>query len=542
MKRDPLHVAEKTNWVLHLILLGMLIISIRIWHLAIIQHDRREEEAKRPQHRVMIEPTKRATIRDRYNLPLAINKIEYQATILYENLTAIPRIAWELDETGKKVKRFKRRTYIRELSEYLAKELNLGADRIEDLIHSKAAIYGNRPYIIKENIDEQTFFRLKGHEREWPGLLARPYPKREYPQGKVAGEILGYLGAISKEEYEAILSERNALKELLAEEYSEAGHQRLLDLDEMAYSMHDTVGKAGIEKQYERQLRGFQGKTHYLADAKGNMLERLPGSREPVAGQRLLLTLSSELQEYAEQLLMENERVRQTRISGMSVEEQTRLKLKDPWIKGGAIVAMDPHTGEVLALASYPRMDPNDFIEKNSNNVQQWYETDTYVGQIWERQQPLYREKTGDIELDWLTWNKFLRMILPENHEILYQLQQHPTLNDAVTVQNRFAQLCQEHPLISPYQLVQNLPSTHPLWNHLNTIPYDREKLLLIDLYRILVDHERFSDTVLDVFGNQTLSEYHHIGGQLWKHQRELKHIVRQHFRETTFATWRQEE
>ncbi len=77
-----------------------------------------------------------------------------------------------------------------------------------------------------------------------------------------------------------------------------------LPIEEMAYAVYDHVGKAGIEAKFEQELRGLQGKRSYASDARGNYLAELPEGRDPLPGKRLLLTISSELQEFAEQLLL----------------------------------------------------------------------------------------------------------------------------------------------------------------------------------------------------------------------------------------------
>src|SRR5580658_4539201 len=88
-------IPTKANRILHFILIAMVLIFVRVWHLAIIQYDQKLEESRKPQHRTVIEPATRATIRDRFNLPLAINKVTYQATILYSQLRDIPAFKWQ---------------------------------------------------------------------------------------------------------------------------------------------------------------------------------------------------------------------------------------------------------------------------------------------------------------------------------------------------------------------------------------------------------------------------------------------------------------
>ena len=148
-----LAIPEKANRILNLILVAFILIVFRIWHLSIVQYDDKLAESRKPQRRVIVEPAKRGTIRDRFNIPLAINKLHYQATILYSQLKPIPVVAWEKDEQGKKSKN-SRWEYIAKLAQVLARELNLDYDRIEDLIYSKASYYYQIPYVIKEDLSE----------------------------------------------------------------------------------------------------------------------------------------------------------------------------------------------------------------------------------------------------------------------------------------------------------------------------------------------------------------------------------------------------
>ena len=404
LDRHNLNISLKANRILNLILIALLLIVVRIWHLSFIQYDEKLEDSRRPQRRTIMEPAKRATIRDRYNVPLAINKLQYNISILYSQLRQIPPVSWEKDSTGKRHKRFKRREYITRLSEMLAVELNLDPVRLEDLIHSKASLYYSLPYVIKEDISEGEYYRLKILEKDWLGIHVQKIPKRHYPLGKAGGDILGYMGAINRQEYEGVLREikaletflrecdaENDLPELPAGIHSEAqAREKLKDLREHAYTLNDYVGKAGIEGRFERALRGYHGKKTYYSDARGNFLRELPGAREPNPGQQIHLTISSELQEYAELLLTQNEKIREGKASSLDQTKQVLQNLRQPWIKGGGILALDPKTGEIIAMASYPRFDPNDFILSGSTEllrqkkagINRWFENETYIGDI----------------------------------------------------------------------------------------------------------------------------------------------------------------
>ena len=417
-----------------MILIALLLIALRVWHLSVIQYDKKLEESRKPQRRTLIEPSKRATIRDRFNQPLAINKIQYNAAIIYAPLRRIPSVAWKKESNGKRIKWFKRKEYISKLSKYLGYELRMDPDRIEDLIHAKASLYSNLPFILKEDLSEEEYYRLKIQEKNWPGIHVQRVPKRYYPMGKVGCDIIGYMGAINREEYEAILEEIQTLEIFLQEcdegvspelpggvMNQEQAAKRLNELREHAYSIHDYVGKSGIEGRFEKNLRGFHGKKIYYSDARGNYLREMPGSHSPTPGKGIVLTLSAELQEYAEKLLTQNEMIREARASNVDSVTQSLLSLRQPWIKGGSILAIDPKTGEILAMASYPRFDPNDFIASNEPeankqkkiNIGHWFEGENYIGEIWDQKLPHERElfdeeaKTYYNEKKWLSWEVF---------------------------------------------------------------------------------------------------------------------------------------
>jgi len=269
-KRRPnpsLDIPSKANRVLNLILIGIILIVIRVWHLGVIQHEERLEESRKPQRRVVVQPAKRGTIRDRYNLPLAVNKVRYTATLLYSQIRQVPSIVWK-KQNGQRMKHYKRREYITDLSHLLGEELHLDPERLEDLIHAKASFYNHIPFVIKDDISEKEYYRLKMLEKDWLGIHVQCAPKRDYPMGMVAGDIIGYTGAISREEYETIIQEIKALETFLEEreiseesplppgiQSVEEAERRLQDLIEHAYSINDYVGKTGIESSFEENLR-----------------------------------------------------------------------------------------------------------------------------------------------------------------------------------------------------------------------------------------------------------------------------------------------
>lgn len=595
------NIPAKANRVLNLILIGMTIITLRVWHLSVIQHEDRLEESRRPQKRVVVEPAKRGTIRDRFNIPLAINKVQYNAAIIYSQICQIPSIKWE-NVDGKKVKRYKRREYISELAQLLGVELNLDVDRLEDLIHSKAALYNNLPYIVKEDISEREYYRLKILEKDWLGIHMQSLPKRHYPMGKVGGDIIGYMGAISREEYEGVVHEIKSLENCLlttddAEDPvfppgindKEQAERRLQSLIEHAYSVNDYVGKTGIEGRFEEELRGYHGKKSYFSDARGNFLRELPDSKSPLSGSRFLLSISAELQHFSEELLIQNEEIRSPRVTGVNNSDSVKLSKKHPWIKGGAVVAMDPFTGDILAMASYPRFDPNDFIasgnpeisKKKNSRICRWFETDGFLGEIWDQNKPLEREiydlKKEEIaeESVWLTWEKYLELVLAEDSDVKRGLRRIKSVRDAIKIQEsveRLMSLTDQNSLYplfniiyqgqqhSPYGtrlpavqqedleevLLKNAEVVLIMKNELDpflaNIPSNYDKVLLIDLCRLVVDPDRASNKILfPLMEQMNLSSYRQNCAAWVALETAAKKMTKEMYREIHFKPWREE-
>lgn len=575
----------------------MVLIALRCWHLAVIQYDDRVEESRRPQQRAVYEPAKRATIRDRFNIPLAVNKVQYQAAIQYGALQQVPAVVWTIDpETGKKKRTFKRREYIQELAQLLGEELNLDPERLVDLIHSKASLYGHIPYVIKDDISEREYYRLKMLEKDWYGIHVRRFPKRYYPKGKVGADVIGFMGAINRDEYESVIQEIKTLKQYLAQleegenpdlpegmKSAVQARNRLQDLQEMAYGINDYVGKSGVEGYFDQDLRGFQGKKTYFSDARGNFLKELPGSRDPLPGQRLLLTISSELQQFAEELLIKNEKIRKSRVSGL----KAGITLKEPWIKGGAIVAMDPNTGELLALASYPRFDPNDFVASGNpqdnklkqDNILRWFETEDFVGQVWDQKRPLQRE-TYDKKYEVheedviMNWETYLDFILPSTSPVTAAFKKFDKLESVVEVQRIVQELqaltgkeniyvlfnsLYKGAMHQPYggkmgavvrERVEDLIKKNKLritqlQNRLNeyigSIPANYDKVLFVDLCALIASSDFFSQELLKKTGKQRLSSYKNAAAAMAIVSTEVKEMSRDLFHQINFKEWREQ-
>ncbi|MDX8430775.1 MAG: penicillin-binding transpeptidase domain-containing protein [Candidatus Algichlamydia australiensis] len=453
------NVPQKATSVLHFFIVLLVLIGVRVGHLTLFKHDEYEERARKPQRREVMQAAHRGSICDRFGKPLAINQQEYQIAILYDAIRAIPRVKW--DRSGKKPKKqFARRDYIEQLSKLLGDTLNQDPLDIEDRIYSYAALFPSRPYLLQGNLSESLYYRLKALEREYPGIHMQRIPKRYYPGGPVGCDVIGYMGAINRPRLFAITHEIKELKTFLKER--EEGLtpplpknftsvkevcQRISELEERAYSQNSFIGRSGAEGRFEEALRGRVGQTDFEVDREGRYIRKLPGEVEADAGERISLSLSADLQEYAEKLLAYSEAVREERF--VSAGKQ-HAKVPAPWIKGGAIIAMIPTTGEVVALASYPRYDPNDFIQKNTPNIHKWLESPTYTAQIWNGERDLEREFYSMKKKEYytqsrkMTWEFFLERVFSTKSPLKEKILSLTTMQEVFELQEK-----EEIPLLS---------------------------------------------------------------------------------------------
>ena len=593
-------IPTKANKILNGILVVLVLVAIKVWHLSVVQHDKKIEESKKPQRRTVIERSERAAIYDRFGVPLAINKVQYNVAISYGPIRDIPRWIWKEDEQGKRCKYFQRKEYISTLAQKLAEELHMDSQWLEDMIHSKAAILGHVPCLIKENISESQYFRLKMMAKDWPGIYAEVAAKRCYPLGSVAGEIVGYIGPISRGEYDAITREMGGLRDALSAFEEGQGdlhidgyhsiqqvRDRLKDLEKKAYRINDSVGKMGVEAVYDEALRGLCGKHTYLSDIRGNYLRELPGSEDPVAGKRLVLSVSSELQEFAQELLAEYD-TEPFSTHPKTVKKRALIPENQPWIKGGAIVALDPKTGEVYAMASFPTFDPNDFIRPENDseralknqNVHRWLETEGYLAKVWDMKIPYSRTRffkkyyEDSVEMGWKT---YLSFILPKNSPVRATLGKQASLTDALCVQRQVEKLVHlfkdPHFTLSASQVfdwIYNGSSDVPtkalvtlqqkafmeeryelvkeeiaalkveLASYFALLPRNDEKILLVDLYRLVSDASLFDPFLSEHLEKMTLSEYREVSARFSTVRDAVRQLVRDVFVETDFKRWQE--
>jgi penicillin-binding protein 2 len=199
-------------------------------------------------------------------------------------------------------------------------------------------------------IDVPQAFEIFLSERsaEFPGVEVRRTSVRNYPNGATAAHLVGYVGRISAEEYGAASS---AVR--LAADGGDPNLPLVLAAAvDKPYQANSSIGKTGIERAYERELRGVPGRRTIEVDSSGRPV-RTVSVVPAVPGNDLQLTIDLGLQQQAEaQLAAQLESLRGTRISAGAL---TRAP-------AGAVVLVDPRDGSLRALASYPTYDPADFV------------------------------------------------------------------------------------------------------------------------------------------------------------------------------------
>lgn len=190
----------------------------------------------------------------------------------------------------------------------LAKIINIRPQDLKqfnDLLKTKKPF---QPLPIRSNLSDAEVAQFAVNRQDFPGVDINATLMRYYPLGAVTAHVIGYTGIISQDE--------------------------LATLDPSQYSSTSQVGKVGIEGAYESLLHGSTGVRQIEADAQGRAV-RVVSYTPPVPGKNLYLSLDIRLQETAEKALGDN---------------------------SGAVVAIDPRNGEVLALVSTPSFDPNLFV------------------------------------------------------------------------------------------------------------------------------------------------------------------------------------
>lgn len=225
----------------------------------------------------------------------------------------------------------KQTSYKPETLQRLSNLLQMPVEEINAKIKASENFY--EPIMLKNNLDQQMVTKIEEQRRYMPEVMLSVQPIRNYPYHELAVHALGYVGEVSSYEIEQGLFKN--------------------------ISQGSLVGKGGLEKTYDKYLRGEDGAFMEEVDVAGNVVKHYD-SVQPIPGKNLKLTIDYELQKELEAFT--DKHLAFLRSSGIA-----------PGARAAAVVAIDPRNGAVRAMVSRPGYDPNWFVHgissKNWNSI-----------------------------------------------------------------------------------------------------------------------------------------------------------------------------
>ncbi len=280
--REPTIHEKKYKWCKRVLVLTMIILCMRLFDLQILKGEdmKRLSEQNRVRIKKILAP--RGTVFDRKGKILANTRPSF-------NLYIIPEDIRDFNQTV----------------DGLVDLLDLERDDVLERLKEARDFPSSFPVKIESDMTMDQVAKVEANKFYLPGVTIQIEPKRNYAHGETLAHVLGYVSEISGEE-------------LKTKEYK-------------GYSPGDYIGKFGLERMYEKYLRGVDGEKRVEVDASGKEV-RVLDVKEPVSGNSLYLNIDLDIQATIEKAL-EN--------------------------KKGGVVISDPRSGGVLALASRPAFDPN---------------------------------------------------------------------------------------------------------------------------------------------------------------------------------------
>ena len=222
-------------------------------------------------------------------------------------------------------------TKVTDTIEYFKKKYEITSENLTDVRKILSIRYEmtNKGYSstkslgLAENVSREIVAKISERNADFPGVTITTQSSRKYNYGTLASHILGYIGKISEKEYNE---------------------------EQDVYKNDDYVGRTGIESLFENYLRGTKGKEEIEMTVDGTVTGETV-TKEPEQGSTIVLTIDSKLQEVAETALKNN--IEKIKNGGFSNRYDA---------KGGSVAVIDVHSGEILAMASYPDYDPNSWV------------------------------------------------------------------------------------------------------------------------------------------------------------------------------------
>ncbi len=310
MKAEELD--KKLKVYTYLVILLLTLLGVRLAIVQLFNNETYQTQAKENRIRLLPIKAPRGEIYTSDTEVLASNEIVYSLSLTYLGVTQQEIVIDNLLMILK--------DYYPEISrEFIEEKVELQKYRLYE------------PITLIRDVSWDLVVKLEENRQSLPGVTIVVEPLRSYPRGATAGHVLGYIHSIDGGELEN----------------SEDGE----------YSINSLIGKSGIEKEYERVLKGIDGARRVEVDAQGRPIRDLV-TLEPQQGNNLYLTLDSQLQKVMEKS-MEN--------------TLTQLQKKYPKARVGSAVVINVKTGEILAMCSNPAMYPDDWKGNISSQRAEYY-------------------------------------------------------------------------------------------------------------------------------------------------------------------------
>jgi penicillin-binding protein 2 len=290
--------------------LGIIILSLfaalfsRLWYLQVMDSSNFQVQASNNQVRIVYEAAPRGRIIDRQGKVLVDNRdslvLSATRNTVNKHEEVVGRVAALLNLPTAEVKK-----------------------RVDDVRYTTFA-----PVPIARDVDPNIVVYVEEHKDQFPGIAATHVAVRTYPQGSVGAHVLGYVGQVTQQELDARKGQ--------------------------GYRQGDTIGKQGVERTFESELRGVPGQKKLEVNAAGKETGQPLGETPPRQGNDVQLSIDLDVQRLAEESLAQ----------GLELDRHAfdKFTKKDFAATAGSVVVMDPKDGAVLALASYPTFNPGDFV------------------------------------------------------------------------------------------------------------------------------------------------------------------------------------
>jgi penicillin-binding protein 2 len=298
-----------------IIVIAFVVLFSRLWFMQIVSGNAYNKKAEGNRIREISIPAPRGKILDRNGKVLVQNRSSL-------TISVVPA---ELKDQKKAV--------IGRLSRLLGMGEKEIAYRLE-----KSQSPNRRAVLLKSDVGDEVVTYVREHQADFQGVIAGTSPVREYPYSTLAAHVIGYLGEINPETLKA---KKNK-----------------------GYEAGDEIGLSGVEATYDEELRGKVGNYRLEVDAQGNSIRTISRT-EARAGENLQLTIDEDVQTLVEAALKTGVDIARTRNYPEAKTAETAKYLAT----GASAVVMSPKTGEVIAMASYPSFNLNDFVGGISEKI-----------------------------------------------------------------------------------------------------------------------------------------------------------------------------